>query len=89
VSHQGDEIQVSNASHTGNEIQIGCASPPSFSERNESQLHKRLNLCSSLHTNMDLTEKIDVLDMLIAVLREHEKALDDVVARLEKLAKRD
>lgn len=37
---------------------------------------------------MDLTEKIDVLDMIIAVLKEHEKALDDVVARLEKLADR-
>jgi len=33
---------------------------------------------------MSLTEKIDVLDLIIAVLREHEEALDDLVYRLEK-----
>ncbi len=30
----------------------------------------------------DLTAKIDVLDLLITVLREHEKALDESISRL-------
>ena len=30
------------------------------------------------------TEKIDVLDLMITVLKEHEKALDDIVHRFEK-----
>ena len=34
---------------------------------------------------MGFTEKIDVLDMIINVLKEHEKALDDVADRLEKV----
>ncbi len=34
---------------------------------------------------MGYTEKIDVLDMIIDVLRDHEKALDGLVARLEKV----
>ena len=34
---------------------------------------------------MSLTEKIDVLDLLISVLREHEKRLDELIRRLEKL----
>lgn len=33
----------------------------------------------------ELTRKIDVLDVIIEVLREHEKNLDEVVGRLEKL----
>jgi len=33
---------------------------------------------------MGFTEKIDVLDMIIEVLREHEKALDDLVDRMTK-----
>ena len=34
---------------------------------------------------MDFTTKIDVLDMIIEVLKEHEKALDGLVRRLEML----
>ena len=34
---------------------------------------------------MSLTEKIDVLDLLIAVLKEHEKRLDELIRRLENL----
>ena len=33
---------------------------------------------------MSLTEKIDVLDLLIDVLREHEKRLDELIRRLER-----
>lgn len=33
---------------------------------------------------MDLTEKVDVLDLIINVLKEHEKELDDKIDRLEK-----
>ena len=32
---------------------------------------------------MSFTEKIDVLDMLITILREHEEKLDELVNRLE------
>jgi CheY-like chemotaxis protein len=32
---------------------------------------------------MSFTEKIDVLDLLINILREHEEKLDELVARLE------
>jgi len=32
---------------------------------------------------MSYTEKIDVLDLLIETLKEHEKALDEIVTRLE------
>ena len=37
---------------------------------------------------MSFTEKIDALDMIIEVLREHEKALDTQIARMEKLLDR-
>lgn len=30
-------------------------------------------------------EKVDVLDLIIDVLREHEKKLDELVERLERL----
>lgn len=32
---------------------------------------------------MSFTEKIDVLDMLITILREHEEKLDELVTRIE------
>jgi len=32
---------------------------------------------------MSFTEKIDVLDLLIKILQEHEKKLDELVERLE------
>lgn len=32
---------------------------------------------------MNYTEKIDVLDLIIEVLKEHEKALDEIVSRLD------
>ena len=35
---------------------------------------------------MDLTEKIDVLDLIINILTEHEKSLDALVYRLETVA---
>jgi len=34
---------------------------------------------------MSYTEKIDVLDLLINVLREHEEKLDELVERMEKM----
>ena len=34
---------------------------------------------------MSYTEKIDVLDLLINILMEHEKNLDEIVERFEKL----
>ena len=37
-----------------------------------------------LHVNMAYTERIDVLDLIIQVLRDHEKTLDQLIARLEK-----
>ena len=37
---------------------------------------------------MSFTEKIDVLDLLIEVLQEHEQQLDVQVARIEKVADR-
>jgi len=33
---------------------------------------------------MAYTERIDVLDLIIQVLRDHEKTLDQLIARLEK-----
>jgi len=33
---------------------------------------------------MSMTEKVDVLDLIIEVLKEHEKALDAIAERLEK-----
>jgi len=37
---------------------------------------------------MSYTEKIDVLDLLIELLMEHEKRLDELVYRLELLVNR-
>jgi len=34
---------------------------------------------------MSFTEKVDVLDLLIATLQEHEKQLDKLISRLEKV----
>lgn len=34
---------------------------------------------------MSFTEKIDVLDLLINILREHEEKLDTLVERMENL----
>ncbi|GAH62182.1 unnamed protein product, partial [marine sediment metagenome] len=34
---------------------------------------------------MSFTEKIDVLDLLINVLREHEEKLDELVERMEQI----
>ena len=35
---------------------------------------------------MTFTEKIDVLELLISILAEHEKKLDALVERLEKIS---
>lgn len=32
---------------------------------------------------MSYTEKIDVLELLISILQDHERKLDEIVARLE------
>ena len=37
---------------------------------------------------MSLKEKIDVLDFLISILKEHEESLYEVTQRLEKLSER-
>ncbi len=37
---------------------------------------------------MSFTEKIDTLDMIIAVLQEHEKNLDGLIHRLENVTLR-
>ena len=34
---------------------------------------------------MGFEEKVDVIDLIINVLRDHEKSLDDLVSRLEKI----
>lgn len=34
---------------------------------------------------MSFTEKIDVLDLLINILREHEEKMDKLVTRLEQI----
>lgn len=34
--------------------------------------------------NMSYTQKIDVLDMIIKVLQDHEKTLDQLITRLEE-----
>ena len=34
---------------------------------------------------MDLTKKIDVLDMIIGVLKEHEGELDGLISKLAKI----
>lgn len=36
---------------------------------------------------MSYVEKIDVLELLISVLQEHEKKLDEIVSRLETVSK--
>lgn len=38
---------------------------------------------------MSYTEKMDVLDMLINVIREHEEKLDELVSRLERVVEID
>ena len=35
---------------------------------------------------MGFTEKITVLDMIIEVLKEHEKTLDSLIERLERVS---
>lgn len=35
---------------------------------------------------MELDNKIDVLDLIISVLQEHEKTLDALTTRLERLS---
>ena len=37
---------------------------------------------------MSFTEKIDVLDLIIQILNEHEQKLDKIVERLEALLPR-
>jgi len=37
---------------------------------------------------MSFIEKMDVLDLIISVLQDHEKTLDELVFRLEKAVKR-
>jgi len=39
-------------------------------------------------SSMGLTEKIDVLDLLIAVLREHERKLDEQIDKVDAMIKR-
>ena len=51
------------------------------------ELHKHYNHILRGNT-MSFTEKIDVLDMLIAVLQEHEKTLDELIHRLENVTLR-
>jgi len=34
---------------------------------------------------MSFTEKIDVLDLLINIIKEHEEKLDELIRRLENL----
>lgn len=36
---------------------------------------------------MSFTEKIDVLEMLIQIIQEHEKKLDEITVRLEQVAR--
>ena len=38
-------------------------------------------------TMVSYTEKIDVLDLLIDILRDHERKLDELVSRLEAAEK--
>ena len=40
---------------------------------------------SSLSDDMAFKDKVDVIDLIISVLREHESSLDRLVERLEKL----
>jgi len=34
---------------------------------------------------MSFTEKMDVLDLLINIIKEHEEKLDELISRLENL----
>ena len=34
---------------------------------------------------MSFTEKVDVLDLLINILREHEEKFDELIERMEKM----
>lgn len=36
---------------------------------------------------MSVAQKLDVLDLIISTLKEHEKRLDDICVRLEALLK--
>ena len=38
-------------------------------------------------TMVSCTEKIDVLDLLINILQDHERKLDELVSRLEAVKK--
>lgn len=38
---------------------------------------------------MSYLEKMDVLDLIIVTLKEHEKALDEIVSRLDARLKED
>ena len=51
------------------------------------ELHKHYTH-SARYQDMSFTEKIDTLDMIIAVLQEHEKNLDGLIHRLEKVTLR-
>jgi len=42
-----------------------------------------LILIGRVFFTMSYTEKIDVLDMIITILREHEAKIDELVSRLE------
>ena len=35
---------------------------------------------------MEFTQKIDVLDLIIGILKEHEKTLDGLIERLERVS---
>ena len=37
---------------------------------------------------MSLSQKVDVLDLIIDVLKEHEKKLDELISRLEKIVEK-
>jgi len=39
-------------------------------------------------SDSDLTIKVDILDLIISVLRDHEKALDKSTKRLEAVARK-
>ena len=47
-----------------------------------------LKLIGRVFFTMSYTEKIDVLDMIINILREHEEKIDELVTRLEAAADR-
>jgi len=37
---------------------------------------------------MSLSQKVDVLDLIIDVLKEHEKKLDELISRLERIVEK-